>query len=88
MFPLESPHQGDSNENTQYTIFNKNTKTITINCPKYNVCSYGIFSWGLKNEFEIAVVNESLVFEPLQFYCNNNKIVTVFTSNHINSTRQ
>ena len=22
VFPLESPHRGDSNENTQYTIFN------------------------------------------------------------------
>ena len=25
-------------------------------------------SWGLKNEFEIAVVNEPSVFEPLKFY--------------------
>ena len=24
---------------------------------------------GLKNEFEIAVVNEPSVFEPLKFYC-------------------
>ena len=24
---------------------------------------------GLKNEFETAVVNEPLVFEPLRFYC-------------------
>ena len=28
------------------------------------------FVWGLKNEFEIAVVNEPLVFKPLKFYCN------------------
>ena len=27
------------------------------------------FSKGLKNEFETAVVNEPLVFEPLKFYC-------------------
>ena len=28
VFSLESPHQGDSNENTQYTIFNiKNRKS-------------------------------------------------------------
>ena len=33
------------------------------------ICSYEIFSKGLKNEFETAVVNESSVFEPLKFYC-------------------
>ena len=33
------------------------------------LCSYGIFSKGLKNEFETAVVNEPSVFEPLKFYC-------------------
>ena len=27
------------------------------------------FPKGLKNEFETAEVNESLVFEPLKFYC-------------------
>ena len=30
MFSLEWPHQGDSNENTQYTIFNIKMK-ITLN---------------------------------------------------------
>ena len=29
---LESPHRGDSNENTQYTIFNMN-KMNTLNYP-------------------------------------------------------
>ena len=33
MFALESPHRGDSNVNTQYTIFNVNRKN-TINYPK------------------------------------------------------
>ena len=33
MFALESPHRGDSNENTQYTIFNMNKKN-TLDCPK------------------------------------------------------
>ena len=33
MWSLESPHGGDSNENTQYTIFNMNKKT-TLNYPK------------------------------------------------------
>ena len=32
------------------------------------ICSYRIFSNGLKNEFKIAVVNEPSVFEPLKFY--------------------
>ena len=66
MFSIESPHRGDSNEYTQYTIFNTNTK----NRPKLSqICSYEEFSKGLKNEFETAVVNESSVFEPLKFYC-------------------
>ena len=34
----------------------------------YQICSQGIFSQGLKNEFETAVVNEPSVFEPLKFY--------------------
>ena len=66
MFSLESPHRGDSNEYKQYTIFNMNKKKH----PKLSkICSYGLFSKGLKYEFETAVVNEPLVFEPLTFYC-------------------
>ena len=33
MFSLESPHRGDSNEYTQYTIFNMKIKII-LNYPK------------------------------------------------------
>ena len=67
MFSLESPRRGDSNEYTQYSIFDIKKK-ITLNYLKYNnVCSYGIFFQGLKNEFERAVVNESSVFESLKF---------------------
>ena len=66
VFSLESPHRGDSNECTQYTIFNMNKKD-TINNPKS--AAMGFFSKGLKNEFETAVVNEPSVFEPLKFYC-------------------
>ena len=45
----------------KFTFFN-----IKKNHPKlFQVCSYGIFSKGLKNEFETAVVNEPSVFEPL-----------------------
>ena len=61
----------DSNKYTQHTIINIKTK-ITQNNHKYNNgCSFGIFSMGLKNEFEIAVVNEPSVFEPLEFYCSS-----------------
>ena len=68
MFSLELPHRGNSNEYTQHTIINIE-KEITLNYSKYdNICSYKIFSKGLKNEFEIAVVNEPSVFKPLKFY--------------------
>ena len=65
MFSLESPHRGDSNEYIQHTIINIKKK-ITRNYPKYNnVCSYGISF----DRFEIAVVIETSVFEPLKFCC-------------------
>ena len=66
VFSLESPQKGDSNEYTQYTIFNirkENHHKLS------QICSYGIFSKALKNKFETAVVNEPSVFEPLKF-CN------------------
>ena len=60
MFSSELPHQGDSNEYIQYTIFNMKKK-ITLNYSK----SAGMgFVQGLKNEFDKAVVNEPSVFEP------------------------
>ena len=34
MSSLESPHQGDSNEYTQYTNFNIKKKKIALNYPK------------------------------------------------------
>ena len=40
----------------------------------------GFFSKGLKNEFEIAVVNEPSVFESLKFYCTYTKQKYVETS--------
>ena len=63
VFLLESPHGGDSNEYTQYMyiIFNYKTKRkITLSCPK-------------SAEFEIAVVDEPSVFEPLKFYNIRNR---------------
>ena len=64
VFSLESPHRGDSNEYTQYTIFKQEHPKLS------KICSYGLFSKGLKNEFQTAVVNEPSVFEPTKFYCN------------------
>ena len=62
MFSVESPHRGDSNEYTQYIIFNLKKK------PKLSqICSYGIFSKGLTNEFETAMVNDPSVLEQLKF---------------------
>ena len=68
VFSLESPHRGDSNEYTQYIIFNikkKKRKKITLSYPKS--AAMGFCSKGLK-EFEIAMGNEPSVFEPLKFY--------------------
>ena len=42
MFSLELPHRGDSNEHTEYTIFNMNKKN-TINYPKS--AAMEIFPW-------------------------------------------
>ena len=66
MFSLESLHRGDSNDYTQYTIFNMKKK-ITIYYPKS--AAMGFFPKGLKNELETVMVNEPSVFEPLKFYC-------------------
>ena len=69
LFSLESPHRGDSNEHTQYTIFNIKRK-ITLNYPKS--AAMGFCSKVLKNGFETAMVKEPSVFEPLKFYCISN----------------
>ena len=39
MFSLESSHQGDSNENKQYIIFNIKQK-ITLNYPGYGAMRF------------------------------------------------
>ena len=66
VFSLESPHRGDSNKYTQYTI----SQYKKENHPKLSqICNCGICFKGPKNEFEPAVVNEPSVFEPLKFCC-------------------
>ena len=60
MFSLESPHRGNSNEYTQYTV----SQYEKENDPKLSqICKYGTFSKGPKNEFETAMVNEPSEFE-------------------------
>ena len=45
-------------------------KKIQLNTVKLSqIYSYGVCSKGLKNESEIAVVNEPSVFKPPKFYC-------------------
>ena len=65
VFSLESPYRGDSNECTQYTIFNIKKK-ITLN---YRKSAAMVFPKGVKNEFEIPMVNQPLEFEPRKFFC-------------------
>ena len=89
---FESPHWGDSNENTQCTIFNIKKE----NHPQLSqIWSYhmGFFPKGFENELEIAVVNEPSVFEPLKVYCiscffGNTWFLTlkIFTSLYITSS--
>ena len=64
VFSLESSHRGDSNEYKQYIIININKKIALIYPPQL-----WDFSWEFNIEFEIAVVNEPSVSEPLKFYC-------------------
>ena len=64
MFSLESPHQSDSTEHTQYNIFNVRKETHPKLSNIWQLCD---FSKGLKNKFETAEVNEPLVFKPLKF---------------------
>ena len=54
-----------STHNIPFSIQKKNHTELS------RICSYRIFSNGLKNEFETAVVNEPSVFEPLKFYLMN-----------------
>ena len=80
VFSLESPHQGDSNEYTQYTSLNIKRK-ITPNYPKY--AAMGFSSKRINNEFETTMVNEQSVFEPLKFYCTLAEYMTSSSSSKI-----
>ena len=88
VYSLESPHHGDSNKYTQYTIFQDKKKEINLKYPKFAAMR---FSLGFKNAFETAVVNEPSVFEPLKFHCipkgeNNVKLERQTATQHISQT--
>ena len=73
MFSLESPHRGGSNENAKHTIVNIKYKKRKLSKIMPNrIMSAAFFCLGLKNEFEIALVNEPSVFEPSNFQCISN----------------
>ena len=66
MFTLESPHRGDSNEYTQYTI----SQYKKENHPKLSqICSYGILFQGTQERVRNSSGKEPPVFEPMKFYC-------------------
>ena len=60
-------------ESRSYVTITHNTPFLlqeNENYPKLSkISSHGIFSMGLKNEFERAMVNEPSVFEPLKVCC-------------------
>ena len=66
VFSLESHHLIEAilirTQNIPFSIKIENHPKLS------QICRPGIFSRGLKNEFETAVVNEPSVFEPLKFY--------------------
>ena len=66
MFSLESPLQGDSNELTQHTLVNIERKSTEIIPNTIMSAAMRFFRKGIKNEFEIAVVIEPLMFKPLK----------------------
>ena len=63
VFSLESPHRGDSNEYTLYSIFNIKRKTLLI------ILNLQLWVF-IPGDSSKRVVNESSVFEPLKVYCN------------------
>ena len=80
MFSLESPHRGDSNEYTQYTIYNI-YKKISFNYSKS--AAIGFFP---RDELETAMVNEPSVFEPLKFYCTKLNATVIQISKKVTLT--
>ena len=72
LFSLESPHRGDSNEYTQYTIFNMNKKN-TLNNPKS--AAMGFFPLDSRMSSK-----QPSVFEPLKFYLVTDALISGIVS--------
>ena len=68
MFSFDSPHRGDSNEYTQYTLSIYERKSPEV-IPDTIMSSAMVF----KNEIEIAVINEPSRFELPKVYCISKK---------------
>ena len=66
MFSLELPHLGDSNEYTQYTIFN----IITLYFPKS--AAMGFFP-RTREQVQNSHGKWAISVEPLKFYCITNE---------------
>ena len=74
VFLLESPHRGDSNEYTQYTILHVKKE----NHPKlFQICSYGFLFQGTEERVRNSRGNEPSVFEPLKFYCTGSCLIII-----------
>ena len=70
VYSIELPHRGDFNECIQHTISNIKKTNYPKSAAKFAAKIVWDFSKGLKSEFEIVVVNEPRVFEPLKFNFN------------------
>ena len=67
MFSLKSPHRGDSNKYTQYTIFNIK-KEINLNYPK--PAAMGFFK-GTQGRVRNSRDKRAISVEPLKVYCTS-----------------
>ena len=56
-----------STHNIQLLILKRKSSKIIPN----TIVAMDLFCKGLQNEFEIVVVHEPSVFEPLKFYCTS-----------------
>ena len=65
MFKLGSPYRGNSNEYTQYIIFNIKKK-ITLSYPKAGAMGY---FQGTQERVRNSRGKRVIRFEPLKFYC-------------------
>ena len=63
-----------STHNIPFSMYKRKSSILS------QICSYEIFSKGLKNEFKTAI-NVSSVLEPLKVYCIMSTILHYFVNN-------